>query len=197
MKFVIALIALMAPFSISASDGQSKERISRLLFVDAASQLSEQDRRDIYHGLGVGLSVKSGTLVDELDNEISFTVELVDLNQDGVREVFVIGGNTLTSGRAGSSVWLFIKARNGRYVANLGFPASDYEILDAKSGAFPELKFGGPGFCNGVWGWNGNKYVFVRNEASIPGGCDAVEKMHKSQSPRTEESYLSIAVSMR
>jgi len=31
---------------------------------------------------------------------------------------------------------------------------------------------GGPGFCQPVLRWDGNTYVFDRNVAEQPGGCD-------------------------
>jgi len=37
---------------------------------------------------------------------------------------------------------------------------------------FADLLVGGPGFCFGVWRWNGITYAHVRNEPQAPGGCE-------------------------
>ena len=72
------------------------------------------------------------------------------------------------SGYTGSSIWLFIRTPDGTYTPHLGFPAASYEILPEARGGFPDLKFGGPGFCQAVWRWDGADYRFLRKEGQCP-----------------------------
>lgn len=95
---------------------------------------------------------------------------MVDLNGDGVEEVFVSWGNTCTSGLAGRSISLFVKDRHGRFVENLGFPGSS-EILTSRNEGFPDLMIGGPGFCHGVWQWTGTKYGYKCSIEEEPEAC--------------------------
>ena len=99
-----------------------------MLFKGASSKLSKQDKQQICDKLGFSFS-KNKEFVDETCGDLSPEVEVVDLNGDGVMEVFVNYGNSCTSGNTGRSITLFIKDAAGRYAENLGFPAIDYKRL--------------------------------------------------------------------
>jgi hypothetical protein len=126
---------------------------------------------DIVRVLGVRLSA-GGSLVDSTCGQpVMPSIRFPDLNGDGVPEVVVESGNGCTSGMAGTSVWAFVRDPQGRFQPNLGFPGMIAEIRTAAEGEFPELLIGGPGFCFGVWRWDGRAYVHARNEPQEPGGC--------------------------
>jgi hypothetical protein len=145
----------------------------RILFADSTS-IAEDDQRAIYEQLGYLVS-EDGTALEVVDcGAIYVTEEEVDLNEDGIPEVFVLGGNSCTSGMAGSSISLFIEDSEGSYRAHLGFPAGGWRKLETSSQGFPDLAFGGPGFCESVWRWDGSTYQHHRNEATEPGGCDGI-----------------------
>jgi len=132
-----------------------------------------EERVDISNQLGLKVGEDGKTLVESVCGQsFFFEMEIVDLNHDGKLEVFVLGGNTCLSGLAGSSVWLFVKDESGKYNANLGFPAGGYNVLDSLNAGFPDLRFGGPGFCEPVWRWNGKTYEYFRSIATAEGGCD-------------------------
>jgi hypothetical protein len=103
----------------------------------------------------------------------------VDLNGDGAEEVFVFWGNSSTSGNAGRTICLFIKDASRRYVMNLDFPAITYRKLPSKNQGFPDLEFGGSGFCQGVWRWNGCKYDYKCSIESEEGGSERIEESRK------------------
>lgn len=84
----------------------------------------------------------------------------VDLNGDGVFEVFIQWGNTCTSGLTGRSLTLFVSDTNGTYQPQLGFPALGWRVLPIDGQAWPDLQFGGPGFRHAVWTWRDGAYVF-------------------------------------
>ncbi|MBI5655357.1 MAG: hypothetical protein HZC44_00430 [Geobacter sp.] len=142
-----------------------------ILFRDTKSNLSKQEKRFILKELGFRLSKNRKYIADDTCGEdVSPSVEVVDLNGDGIEEVVVSWGNTCTSGMTGQSITLFIKDRKGRFVKNLDFPGS-YEKLSSRSKGFPDLLISGPGFCHGVWQWTGTKYNYKCSREEEPGGC--------------------------
>jgi hypothetical protein len=141
------------------------------LFGAEGKTISTVDQRAIYTQLGFKLAKDRKSFIDAGCDPAGYSVELVDLNSDGTPEVWVSGGNTCTSGMTGSSVWLFVKSGTAGYRANLGFPAGGWKVLPQKSNGFPDLRFGGPGFCEAVWRWDGTTYKHFKNVATAKGGC--------------------------
>lgn len=174
-------LAAVVAVGLCASSAMAAEGYE-LLFKDATSKLSREDKQQVFEALGFRLSKNKRFLIDDTCGKgVSPTVRIDDLNGDGVQEVFVVWGNVCTSGRAGASVSLFVKDASGRYIGTLGFPAIGYEMLATGSKAFPDLRFGGPGFCHGVWRWDGTAYQHLRDEPETAGGCDAVKQMNKGR----------------
>jgi hypothetical protein len=151
-----------------------------ILFKGLDSNLSKQDKQQIYDLLGFTFS-KDNKFVDEICGDMSPEVEVVDLNGDGIMEVFVMYGNACMSGYTGRSISLFVKNSAGRYAENFYFPAINYKRLLTKNKDFPDLTFGGPGFCHGVWQWTGSKYDYKCSYEEDPGACirKGVEKLCK------------------
>lgn len=146
----------------------------RILFADSTT-VSEDDQRAIFDLLDFSVSA-DGNALEVTDCGTIYVTEVtdVDLNEDGIAEVFVIAGNSCTSGMAGSSIHLFIEDAEGHYVRHLGFPAGAWRKLETSNLGLPDLAFGGPGFCESVWRWDGATYQHHRNEPMEPGGCDGV-----------------------
>lgn len=169
-RLVLFLFALLVP----AESLRAQVEGHRILFGDSTA-VSEADQRAIYEQFGYTVSA-DGAGLDVVDCGTIYVnaVEALDLNGDGVDEVFVDGGNTCTSGHAGSSVVLFIKDAEGRYAPHLGFPAFGWDVLETSNLGFPDLALGGPGFCRPVWRWDGATYQHERNEPTEPGGCDGI-----------------------
>ena len=145
----------------------------RVLFPDSTT-VSEDDQRAIFEQLSYTVSA-DGTALEAPDcGSIYSQVEETDLNGDGVVEVFVLAGNSCTSGMAGSSIVLFVKDVEGRYGPHLGFPAGGWTRLETSNAGFPDIAIGGPGFCEAVWRWDGATYQHDHNRETAPGGCDGV-----------------------
>lgn len=160
-------ILLTTAFPSFSDDGH------RVLFKSNAASVPKRDQRVIYSLMKLSLAKdKSGFMLDDVCPPVSFDVEVTDLNGDGIPEVFLLGGNTCTSGATGSSVWLFAKGKGGAYRMNLGFPSAGYKILSQTVKGYPNIQFGGPGFCEAVWSWNGKHYVHLKNVPTSPGGCN-------------------------
>jgi hypothetical protein len=169
-KISILAMGLLLMGAIFVNTGIAAEGYE-ILFKGTTSKLSKKEKQQIYKQLGFRLSRDKKLIVDGTCGDVSPRVEVVDLNGDGVDEVFVEWGNLCTSGNTGRSISLLIKDPAGQYAGNLGFPASSYEKLATKERGFPDLVFGGPGFCHGVWQWTGTKYDYKCSLEETPGGC--------------------------
>lgn len=93
----------------------------------------------------------------DFNASVEYEAEVKDLNGDGQPEVFTkrFGG---MFGMAGVEIQLYVKAQNGKWISQFGFPG-DYKILSAKSGGYPDIEIQGPGTCFPVWRWNGSAYA--------------------------------------
>jgi hypothetical protein len=169
-KISIMALALLLAGATLASGAIAAEGYE-ILFKGTTSRLSKKEKQEIVKQLGFRLSRDKKRIVDGTCGDVSPKVEVTDLNGDGLDEVFVEWGNLCTSGNTGRSISLFIKDPAGQYAGNLGFPAFGYEKLATRNKGFPDLLFGGPGFCHGVWQWTGTKYDYKCSIEETPGGC--------------------------
>jgi hypothetical protein len=142
-----------------------------LLFKGVTSNLTLEDQQQIFEQLEFRMSADEKFFVEYCDKDVSPVVEVVDLNGDGVEEVFVYWGNFCTSGNTERSISLFVRNADGQYAMNFGFPANTYRRLATNNHGFPDIEFGMAGFCQGVWQWNGFKYEYKCSLEYEPGGC--------------------------
>ena len=136
-----------------------------LLFRNTKSKLTTAEKNSLYASTGFLLSAdKKQFIADKEAAEFPFdaTVYPTDLNGDGKEEIFILFGNTYTSGATGSSIVMYIKNSGGKYVSNLGFPGTLPYALPAPAKAYPDLIIGGMGFSFPVWKWNGKAYAYNR-----------------------------------
>jgi hypothetical protein len=143
------------------------------LFAADETRLSSAEQGAIHAVFAEWFALSSDGLhfEDEACGEIPTQTEIIDLNGDGTAEVFVHWGNSCTSGHAGRSLSLFARDSSGVWNDQLGFPAFDYSALTASNAGYPDLEFGGPGFCFAVWSWTGGHYEFKCNSPQEEGGC--------------------------
>lgn len=165
------LPALITVFLLGAC--QSDQVQTSPLFAATATPLSVADQNAIHaiFATWYPLSADGLQFHDEACGNIPVQTESIDLNADGVPEVFVTYGNSCNSGATGSRITLFVKDKSGTWRDQLGFPAFGYDILPTSNAGYPDLQFGGPGFCFGVWSWDGSNYVFKCNAPQEEGGC--------------------------
>ena len=163
------LLATMLLLWGQLSYGQQNDGLSQvasLLFKNTKSNLTVAEKNKIATKLGFVYSGnKDQPFAQDNDSKeypFGVTVYPTDLNKDGKDEVFVVFGNSYTSGAAGSSVVLFIKNSAGTYSENLGFPGMAPDVLATTSKGYPDLLIGGPGFEFPVWRWNGKNYSHFR-----------------------------------
>ena len=162
-KILIALLVLCFPFLLKA---QSLTEGATLLFKNAKSNLSAAEKNKLFIDLQFRLSKDRKQFVADGDDSKDFPFDAqvfpTDFNKDGKEEIFIVYGNSYTSGGAGSSVVVFIKNAAGKYESQLGFPGMAPDVLATVNKGYPELLIGGPGSEFPVWKWNGSSYVLGR-----------------------------------
>ena len=156
------------------ASGQSEPTAeARILFAADPDRLAPDDQNAIAASLQLVVSDDGEALFDGVCGQpLGHTVTYRDLNGDGEDEILVDHGNTCTSGMAGTSITAFVRGADGALAPHLGLPGMIAEVRDSPDGGFAELLIGGPGFCFGLWGWDGETYAHLRNEPQEPGGCD-------------------------
>lgn len=165
----LSLIALVV-----ALPSQAHSREDYLYFFkSSANKLSVVDQKRIYELMNLQRDPVTKQFIQSECPPTEFDTELKDLNHDGVMEVIISGGNTCTAGNAGSRLWVFIKSAEpaGNYQLNFGVPFGEYELLNTFNRGYPDIKLGGPGFCYGIWRWDGVRYDHFRNVPTAQDGC--------------------------
>ena len=100
------------------------------------------------------------------------TIDVVrDLNGDGRLETVIIDSGTSCHGNTGVGFSIVSKQANGSWkliITKTGIP----NFLETKGvHGWPDIEIGGPGFCHGVWHWDGTKYKYKCSHEEEPGGC--------------------------
>ncbi len=172
---ILPLLCFCFVLNASATFPALADEGHKLLFSQTKASLPETDQRAIYARLDLtmspdetGLGFKGLECPPFMFNEVAVT----DLDGDGQQEIIARGGNTCTSGGNGSSIWLLTKSTAGNWDLHLGFPSGGYTVIAEKHQGFPDLQFGGMGWCESVWRWDGATYQHFKNVATQPGGCD-------------------------
>jgi hypothetical protein len=145
----------------------------QILFGDSEARLSADEMASAFSAYSDGLTISTDGLRLEDPNcgDLTPSVEIVDLNKDGVQEIFVQWGNACTSGMTGRSLTLLIKDPAGDYHRQFGFPAADWVPVAMGEDDWPDLMLGGPGFCHPVWTFRAGAYDFRCNRPDSLGGC--------------------------
>jgi len=100
------------------------------------------------------LALRDGVVVSNVrgcETAMHPKVALEDLNGDSAPEVFILAGNTCTSGMTGKSVWLYAKRRDGRWAQLLDAGAAGYRILPTATSGWRDIALAGRGLCEGLW----------------------------------------------
>lgn len=145
-----------------------------LLFKGVKSRLSVFDRNVIADACNLTLNKAKTKFISEGDDGYTVGAYPVDMNEDGIEEVFIVQTGYLTFGNTASYFDLFMKISDSKYtsVASvIGVPAITRTIANG----YPELYVGGPGMSMPIWRFSGREYKFNRNEKNNVKFTDAVE----------------------
>lgn len=161
-QFLLCSFLLLHSSSVFAQSNTTLKPIANLLFKNVKTKLTVVEKNSIATTLAF---VPSGNkhlpfALDKDSKDYPFTALVLptDMNNDGKEEIFVLYGNTYTSGNAGSSIVLYIKNTAGVYASQLGFPGMAPDVLTTTNLGYPDLLVGGPGFEYPVFRWNGKVY---------------------------------------
>jgi len=184
-RIVIIFFVLCIPVILPA---QSLTEGATLLFKNCKSNLTSAEKNKLFIDLQFRLSKDRNQFVadGDVNKEFPFDAQVMptDFNKDGKEEVFIIYGNSYTSGGAGSSVVVFIKNAAGKYESQLGFPGTAPYVLATVIKGYPDLLIGGPGLEFPVWKWNGSSYVLARK---VKDG--EYEKLKKTSLEEVSKAY--------
>jgi len=165
-KLILPAIAVLLSSTLYSQSNNNLNQVAALLFKNAQTTLTVTDQNQIATKLGFILSgnKEQPFAQDKESKDYPFGASIypTDLNKDGKEEIFILFGNTYTSGNTGSSIVLFIKNANGTYTEHLGFPGTTPDVLATSSQGYPDLLIGGPGFEFPVWRWNGKTYNYYK-----------------------------------
>ena len=177
-------------FFLISAEGytQTLNKVADLLFKNVQSKLTIAEKNQLATALGFVLSndkVQPFALdADSKDYPFAATVFPVDMNKDGKEEIFILFGNSYTSGMTGSSIVVFIADKAGAYKMNLGFPGTLPDGLATANLGYNDLLVGGPGFEFPVWRWNGKEYDFSKTVKDSD-----YEKLKKSSVEDISKAY--------
>jgi hypothetical protein len=147
----------------SNSDDLSKG--AALLFKNIKTKLTASQKNIIFDSTRFMLSKDGKQFIsnnESADYPFDAFVYPTDLNKDEKEEIFVLYGNSYTSGMTGSSIIIFIADKNEVYRMNLGFPGTLPDALATVNAGYPDLVIGGPGMEFPVWRWNGKAYDYYK-----------------------------------
>jgi hypothetical protein len=154
-------LAQQKPTPVSNTQASAATEGARLLFQQSGSRLTAAEKNTLFRQLGLQVAAdKKGFRMDGFN--VGARAYPVDLNKDGMEEVFVVMDGLLF-GNTGQGVALFIKNSTGVYVQQEEVAGGIAVILDRQSGGYPELVIAGPGFEFPLYRWNGKTYTYVRN----------------------------------
>ena len=163
MRILFAFFLICFSFHLQA---QSLTEGAALLFNNTKSNLSIAEKNKLFIDINFRLSKDRKQFVSDGDDNKEYPFGALtmptDLNKDGSEEIFIVFGNSFTSGATGSSVVVFIKNAAGKFEQHLGFPGTVPDALATAAKGYPELLIGGPGFEFPVWKWSGTTYVLAR-----------------------------------
>ena len=163
-NFTLAIVLLFCLRSWSQQNNLSEG--ARLLFQNTKSKLSNAEKENIFKQTSFLLSTDKKQFIsdkDAVDYPFDAFVYPTDLNKDGNEEIFILFGNTYTSGNTGSTITAFIKNSAKQYKVQLGFPGTLPDAIIGSSTAYPDLIIGGPGFKFPVWKWKAGQYAFSKS----------------------------------
>lgn len=187
-KIVASITFLLVCHLIVFAQAIKPDAVAAKLFENIKSTTTVAEKNLVAKKLGFILSGNKDMpfALDKDSKDYPFTAMVMptDLNNDKKEEIFVLYGNSYTSGNTGSSVALFVKNAAGTYEMNLGFPGTTPDVLTTSNKGYPDILVGGPGFDFPVFRWNGKTYDNYKTVKD-----SEYEKMKKTSADMKSKDY--------
>lgn len=169
MSIYKRLVILLAFVSIivTASAQQKGDENSQFLFKKIKTRLTLAEKNHLFQQLSIKWSKNKKQFVD-IDDETEAApytkVDFfpVDINKDGVEEVFIVLTNPALFEKVGAEIIFFAKDSDGSYQKNTEFPAEDMVPLSRKHLGYPDMLLSGDGPLFIIWRWSGKIYKFFQ-----------------------------------
>jgi hypothetical protein len=180
--FLISLLFVIVAHLLSAQTLSPK---AALLFRDVKTTLSIDEKNQITEMCKLTMSKdrKKFILADDPQSEYTTEVYSLDLNKDGIEEVYVAELSTFF-GPAATAFTIFTKYLTGNYHEVISV-SGDPRIVSTTTSGFANIIVGGPGFEFPIWKFNGKTYAFAE---TISG--ETMEKMNPVEIPVASEEYI-------
>lgn len=171
----------------NSADSNTLSKGAALLFKNIKTKLTALQKNKIFDSLGFKISKDGKQFIandEAADYPFDALVYPTDMNKDAKEEIFIVYGNSYTSGMAGSSVVVFIADKNEVYRTNLNFPGMLPDALATNNSGYPDLLIGGPGMEFPVWRWNGKAYDYYKEVKDAD-----YEKLKKTNVEELSKAY--------
>ena len=168
-----AFILAMTSLSVQADTTSDVSAMSAVVFAQTTG-LTDAFKLSVSEQLvAKKWQIKDGKLADATCGVVPHTATVVDLNRDGKNEVILLLGNECTSGKIGSTIYLFTPEADNRIQRQLGFSAAGYKTYQRQGEPWADLVFMGNGDCQPVWHNKNGRYNFHHLYEAKPGACSA------------------------
>ena len=164
---LLVVFSALISVTAAASAQQKDDGSSQFLFKKIKTRLTVAEKNHLFEQLSIKWSKSKKQFVDNDDEaEAAPYVKVdffpVDINKDGVEEVFIVLTNAALFEKVGAEIIFFAKDSDGSYQKNTEFPAEDMVPLSRKHLGYPDmlLSSDGPQFI--IWRWNGKIYKFFQ-----------------------------------
>jgi hypothetical protein len=135
-RLLAGVILVSASVALLSGCASRPSESYRILFGNSESRISSDEKGAAFAAFSDWLTISADglRLEDQNCGDIAPEVEIVDLNRDGTQEIFILWGNTCTSGMTGRSLTLLIRDSADRYRQLFGFPAAAWSLHEVGEG---------------------------------------------------------------
>ena len=150
-----------------AAAQQKPAESDKFLFKKIKTRLTVAEKKHLFQQLSIKWSKNKERFIDNDDiNEVTPYTAVnffsVDINKDGVEEVFIVLINPALFEKTGVQIILFSKDQDGSYQKNTEIPAEDMVPLSRKHLGYPDMLLSSSDTEFIIWRWNGKRYKFFQ-----------------------------------
>jgi hypothetical protein len=182
MKMNVLLSALLfGTVTVQAADvvdAQQQQAVQQVVFAGTHGVPDAMQQAIAAQLVQKHWQTKDGKLATERCGVAAHKTDVLDLNADGKAEVMLLLGNACTSGKIGSTIYLFTPEADGKVQRQLGFSTTGYQIQKRDGTPWADLLFTGTGDCQPIWTNQNGRYNFERLVEAKAGACSVPAPGH-------------------